>query len=78
MVRVVKVFGRVLVLRRITASHVATDQAHAQMNPSVSGFQTLLTSGSAWPNFPDLVEMTTAFHAQSPLADRVSGFAYKG
>jgi hypothetical protein len=41
--RLVKMFGGVLVLGRITTSHVSTNKAQAQVNPGVAGLNTVLT-----------------------------------
>src|SRR5450759_4341286 len=39
----VKVLGSVLVLRRVAAADMATDQAHAQVYPRVAGLNAVLT-----------------------------------
>jgi hypothetical protein len=43
MLRLMEVFGRVLILGRVAATHVATNQAQAQVNPSVPHLHALLT-----------------------------------
>jgi hypothetical protein len=46
----VKMFGRMFVLRRIAASHMAALQAHSQVNPSVTHLQAFFAPGSARAN----------------------------
>jgi len=41
--RLVEMFGGVLVLGRITTSHMSTNKAQAQVNPGVAGLNTVLT-----------------------------------
>ena len=44
MLGVMEVFGRVRVLRRVTAAYMATFQAEAQMNPGISDFHALFAN----------------------------------
>lgn len=41
--RLVEMFGGVLVLGRITTSHMSTNKAQAQVNPGIAGLNTVLT-----------------------------------
>src|SRR5580693_4647824 len=43
MVGVMKMFGGMFVLRRITATHIPADHAHPEVNPGVAEFDTLFT-----------------------------------
>jgi hypothetical protein len=52
-----KVFGRVLVLGRIAATHLAANHAQAQMNPSVSDFYAFFASAFVGVFEFDLIEM---------------------
>ncbi len=54
-----KMLGRVLVLRGIAAANVSTNQAFAEMNPGVSGLQTLFAAIGTGCDLFDLVEMGT-------------------
>ncbi len=55
----VKMLGRVLVFRRIAASHVTTRQAQPQVNPSVPGLHTLFADMLARLFDLDLIQMRT-------------------
>src|SRR4051794_35548920 len=57
--RGVKVFGRVLIRRAITAADVAADFAQAQMNPAVTCLQAIFTAFGAGCNWLDLIEVGT-------------------
>src|SRR5580692_11203033 len=56
------VLGRVLVLRGIAAAHMAADQAHPQMHPRISRFQTILASVGAGLYVFDFLDVRTGFH----------------
>jgi hypothetical protein len=66
---VVKVFGRVFVLRGIAAAYVSADEAQAEMDPSVAQFHALRANmGSSRCDF-NLVQMSTSFgHIARSLA----------
>jgi len=64
MLGVLKMFGGVLVLRRIAAAHVSALQAQTKMDPEVAGFQTLFTTfRRARFDFMNMVEMRTGIHS---------------
>ena len=47
MLRGVKMFGGVLVLRRIAAADVAAGKTHAQMHPRISDLEAIFTAARA-------------------------------
>jgi hypothetical protein len=50
-----KMLGRVLVRRGVTATHVATGQTESQMHPAAAGLEAFLASARrAWLNRADL------------------------
>jgi len=55
----VKVFGGVLVRRRVTAAHVATGHAQAQVHPCAADAQAVFTSIRAGCDFFYLIEVCT-------------------
>jgi len=57
--------GRVLILRVVATTNMATDEAKAQVNPGITDFQTLLTAVCTRGDLSDLVEMCTLFGHQS-------------
>ena len=56
-----KVFGGVLVLGGVAATDMSTDQAQAQMDPSVSHFQAFFATVFAGCPKLDLVQMCALF-----------------
>lgn len=56
-----EVFGGVFVFRRITATHVAANQAHAQMDPTVSHLYALIALVFLGFAELDLVDMDAFF-----------------
>ena len=54
-----KMFGGVLVRRRVAAADVATYHAQAQMHPGAADAQTVFTSIGAGRDFFDLIEVCT-------------------
>src|SRR6266436_1558815 len=52
--------GGVLVLRIVTAAHMSTGEAEAQVHPGISHFQTVLTSLGARCDVLYLIKMRTA------------------
>src|SRR5579863_7650339 len=61
----VEMFGRVFILRRIAATHVAANHTQPQMNPRVVHLQTLLAAVRARLHIFDLVEMSTGHDSAS-------------
>jgi hypothetical protein len=58
-----KVFSSVFVLGRIAAADMATFQAETEMNPEITGFQTLLaTLGGVRFNVLNLIKMGACLH----------------
>ena len=58
MSRLVKMFGGVFVLRRVTAPHVAARQAEPEMDPGIADLQAVFTAGGARRDITDLVKMS--------------------
>src|SRR5262245_25802910 len=67
-----EVLGGVLVDRAVAATDVATRQAHAQMDPGITGLQALLTPVRAWTNRPDLILVRARCHGRFLSAPRVA------
>jgi hypothetical protein len=68
MVGGMKMPRRVLVLREIAAADVSTGQAHAQVDPGITGFQAVLTALCAWCNLSYLITMgTRLYHILLPF-----------
>jgi hypothetical protein len=57
----VEMLRRVLVLRRIAASHVSADQTETQMHPGIACLQAVFAALRARRNIPDLAEMGADF-----------------
>ncbi len=65
MTGVAVVLRRMLVFRGVAAAHVAADQAHAQVNPSVAHLQALLAAVGVRGNVANLIQVCTyRRHAQ--------------
>jgi hypothetical protein len=75
MLRVMKVLGRMLVLRRVAAANVAAFQAQSQMDPAIAHFQALLAPASVRSDRPDLIEMRAGCHVISSLKDATNSYA---
>jgi hypothetical protein len=59
MLRVVKMFGRMFVFRRITAANMAAGETHAQVNPLISHLRALFADmRCGFANF-DLIKVRT-------------------
>lgn len=63
--------GRVLILRVVTAAHMSTGETEAQVDPGVTGFQTLLAAVCTRGDLSYLVKMCTVlchrpFHSFHP------------
>lgn len=58
-VRRVKMLGGVLVLGRVTAAHMSTNAAEAQMHPGIAYLQALFAALPAWRHVADLIQMRT-------------------
>jgi hypothetical protein len=65
MLRPVKVFGCVLVFRRIATTHMAADHAQTQMNPGVADFQAVLTSACMRFDVSNLIDVRAFVHSIS-------------
>jgi hypothetical protein len=59
----VKMFGRMLVFRRIAATDVATTQAQAQVDPGVAHLQAFFAPMGVRFYVMDLIEVGTTAHA---------------
>jgi hypothetical protein len=57
--------GRVLILRGVTAAHMATGEAEAQVDPAVTDFQAILAAVGAGGDLSYLVEVRTLVCHQS-------------
>jgi hypothetical protein len=69
MLRAMKVLGRVFVLRRVAAAHMAAFQAQTQMDPGVTHLQAFLAATRVRSDRTDLIEMRTTCHGLSSLKD---------
>ena len=58
----VKMFCRMLVLRRIAAADMPTHHAQAQVNPAILGLQAFFAPGGVWDHFLDLGGMCALNH----------------
>jgi hypothetical protein len=58
MLRMVEMLGCVLVFRRVATSRVATNQAHAKVNPGIAGFHAILADMLGGMREFDLIEMS--------------------
>lgn len=68
MCRLMEMLGRMLVGRRIAATHVTALQAQAKVYPATARLQTLFTTlRSAGCHLSNLIEMRTNFHDCSPF-----------
>ena len=65
MFRRVEMLGRVFVFRAVTTAHMATVQAHTQVDPGVANLQALFTTLSVWADVADCVEMRALLHHTS-------------
>jgi hypothetical protein len=54
-----KMFGSVLILRRVAATDMPTLKAETQMHPGIAYFQAVLASMSAWGYVANLIEVCT-------------------
>ena len=54
-----KMFGRMLILRRVAATDMPTLKAETQMHPGIPYFQAILASIGAWGYVSNLVEVCT-------------------
>jgi hypothetical protein len=63
--RFVKVFGGVLVLGRVAATHIAADKAHAQVDPGVAKLHAILTKMLVRFSYFDLIKVGTFFWHRS-------------
>ncbi len=58
MFRFVKVLGRVLILGRVATANMAANQTHAQVNPSITGFDAILAYVRGGLLYFDLVKVS--------------------
>jgi hypothetical protein len=58
----VKMLGRVLVLRRVAATHMSARETKPKMDPRISGFQALLAAAGVRLYISNLVQVLTLFH----------------
>jgi hypothetical protein len=66
--RAMKVFCRMLVFRRIAATHMPALQAQSQMYPRVTHLQAFFAPvGCAWRHVPNFIHMRASFHSVSSL-----------
>jgi len=57
-----EVFGGMFVLGAIAAANVSAGEAHAKVDPGITGFLAVFTdSKSVWSNFVDLIEVCAGF-----------------
>jgi len=63
MVGVMKVSGRMLVLRGVSTTDMATSQAQPQVDPGVAVLETLLTAPRARSDGPDFIYVSTNLHS---------------
>jgi hypothetical protein len=61
-----EMFSRMLVFRRIAAAYVAAGHAQAQVNPSVTHFQTFLTPICVRPHVSNLIGVSALRHFVPP------------
>ena len=57
MLRLVEMFSGVLVLRRVAAAHVSTDETQAQVDPGIAELNALLTNVRGRGSDFDLIEV---------------------
>jgi hypothetical protein len=57
MVGRVEMFGRVLILRGITAAYMSTDEAETQVDPVISSLQAVLATTRAWSDLSYFIKM---------------------
>jgi len=55
----VEVFGSVLVFGGVAAADVSAEEAHAEMDPAVSGLEALFAAFGVWVDVLDLFEVST-------------------
>jgi hypothetical protein len=63
-----EVLGRMLVLRRIAAAHMATDEAPTQMDPRIAHRLALLTSTALSRNGAQIIEVCADHGFLSPFS----------
>jgi hypothetical protein len=68
MLRGVKMFGGVLVLRRIAAADVAAGETHAQMDPRVSDLEAVFTAARTRLDVTNFLQVFALAHFFSPRA----------
>ncbi len=71
MLRRVEVLCRMPVFGRITTTHMTAYQAHAQVNPRVTGLQALFAAVGVRLHVSDLIEMGTGLHNKESTPTRI-------
>jgi hypothetical protein len=67
MLGAVKMLGGMFILRGIAAAYMSAFQAHAQMNPRVTGFDAFLADVFVCAGYADLIQMCTLRHRFPPI-----------
>src|SRR5215472_16601034 len=68
-----KVRSAVPASRRVAAANVPADQAHPELNPFPTQFQTLFTTIRSRRHRPNLIQMSAFTHSSSSITSRNSG-----
>src|SRR6266536_2705154 len=68
----VVMLGRVLVLRRVAAPHVATGHAEPEVNPAITDAQAIFATGRTRLDGANLIEVRTIYAAKLPAPGRVA------
>jgi hypothetical protein len=66
MMDLMKVLGRVLVFRRVTAANVTTLEAQTKVDPGVVHFKAFLAAFAAWGDLLDFLQVGTGLCHGSP------------
>jgi hypothetical protein len=74
--RLVKMFGCMLVLRRVAAAHVPALQAKTQVHPPVARFQALLATFPARLHFVNLIQMCAAIACHTLSCSSSGGLGF--
>jgi hypothetical protein len=72
--RGVKVFGCVLIFRRVAAAYVAARHTQTQMNPGVADLQTVFTAVGARRDFANLIEVCAVHSFSNNLSTDFADF----
>lgn len=67
MFRVVEVLRRMFINGRIAASDMAANEAHAQMNPGIAGFEAFFAALRFWADFSNFLDVcASSGHGWTP------------